>query len=271
MALDEPVIGRLIVARALVFHPVFFGEALDLAMAKHRQARQSGHEHGDTETLVTGAELIDGRAFVGIAHEVDVALHDIRIEFERVLDDRAVLGVFLVAHHVHEGAVVDAMHAEGADKVALHEPEGFGKKQRAGDLGGHAVDHFAPEFLRHDAIELLVAHAVFGAGWNRAARSGTRKPEPVKVAFGQGHCGVEANYRKEPGDVKDRLDHLLAYRGIQVVELRSVVPRETCAIVAVIDVAGLPRGFVAPTEDYSSIGLRKVMVLDFDFDAAVAG
>jgi hypothetical protein len=68
------------------------------------------------------------------------------------------------------------------------------KKQRTRDLGGDAVDDFAPEFLRHDAIEFLVGHAVFGAGWNCAARPGAWKPEPVKVALGQGHCGIEANH-----------------------------------------------------------------------------
>ena len=194
---------------------------------------------GNAEALVARAELIDGGAFVGIAHEVDVALHDVGIEFEGVLDDGAVLGVFLVAHHVHEGAVVDAMHAEGADEVALHEPEGLGEQQGAGNFGGDAVDDFAPEFLRHEAVEVGLAHAVFGARGNGAAGAWAGKPEAMKVALGQGHGRVETNDGKQARDVQDGLDDLLADGGVQVVELRGVVPRKAGAVVAVIDVAGL--------------------------------
>ena len=39
------------------------------------------------------AELVDRRPLVGVVHEVDVALEDLRVELERVLDDEAVLGV----------------------------------------------------------------------------------------------------------------------------------------------------------------------------------
>ena len=46
---------------------------------------------GDAEALVARAELIDGGALVGIAHEVDVALHDVGIELEGVLDDQRYL------------------------------------------------------------------------------------------------------------------------------------------------------------------------------------
>ena len=142
-------IGILVVARPLVLHAVLLGESLDLAVAEHGQAGQRGHHRRHAEALVALAELIDGGALVGIAHEVDVALHDVRIELQRVLDDRAVLGVVLVAQHDHEGAVVDAMHAQGADEVALHEPEGLGQQQRAGNFGGHAIHHLAPELVRH--------------------------------------------------------------------------------------------------------------------------
>ena len=196
VALDEPLVGRLFVARPAVLHAVLFGEAFDLAVAEHGQAGQGGHHDGDAEALVAGAELVDCRALVGIAHEVDVALHDVGIELERVLDDRAVLGVVLVAQHDHEGAVVDAVHAEGADEVAFHEPEGLGQQQRAGDFGGDAIDNLAPEFVRHAAVEFGLAHAVLGARGDGAAGAGTRKPEAVKVALGQGHGGVEADDRE---------------------------------------------------------------------------
>ena len=59
------------------------------------------------------------------------------------------------------------------------------------------------------------------------------------MALGQGHGGVEANDRKQARHVQDGLNDLLAHRGIQVVELRGVVPGKAGAVVAVIDVAGL--------------------------------
>ena len=141
---------------AAVLHPVLFGESFDLSVPKHRQPGQRRHHRRNAKALVAVAKLIDGRALIRIAHEVHIALHDVRIELQRVLDDRAVLGVVLVAHHVHEGAVVDAMHAQGANEVALHQPEGLGQQQRSGHFGGHAVHHFAPELMRHVPVELGV-------------------------------------------------------------------------------------------------------------------
>ena len=131
-----------------------------------------GHHDRDAEVLVALAELVDGGAFVGIGHEVDVALHDVGIELERVLDDGAVLGVVLVAQHDHEGRVVDAMHAEGADEVTLHEPEGLGEEQGAGHFGGDAIDDLAPELVRHGAIELGLRSCRIrrGRGWRRSSR-----------------------------------------------------------------------------------------------------
>ena len=269
VALDQPRIGRLIVARPAIFHAVFFGESLDLAVTEHGQSGQGGHHRRHAKAFVALAELVDGRALVGIAHEVDVALHDVGIELQSVLDHRAVLGVILVAQHDHEGAVVDAVHAQRADEVALHEPEGLGQQQRAGNLGGHAIHHLAPELVRHGAVELRLAHAVFSARRNGAARAGTGKPEPVKMPLGQGHGGVEADHGKQPRHVQDGLDHLLAHCWIQVVELRRVVPRKAGAVVAVIDVAGLAARAVAAAEDHGGVGLLEVVVLDLDLDTPV--
>ena len=271
MALDEPGIGRLVVARPAVLHAVLFGEAFDLAVAEHGQAGQRGHDDGNAEALVAGAELVNRGALIGIAHEVDVALHDVGIELEGVLDDGAVLGVFLVAHHVHEGAVVDAMHAEGANEVAFHEPEGLGEQQRAGNFGGDAIDDLAPELVGHAAVEFRLAHAVFGARRNGAAGAGTGKPEAMKVALGQGHGGVETDDGKQARDVEDGLDDLLADGRVEVVELRGVVPGKAGAVVAVVDVAGFAAGFVAAAKDDGGIGLLEVVVFDLDFDAAVVG
>ena len=52
---------------------------------------QRGQQRADAEVLVAGAELLDGRLLIRIAHEVDVALQDLRIELERVLDQLPVL------------------------------------------------------------------------------------------------------------------------------------------------------------------------------------
>ena len=163
------------------------------------------------------------------------------------------------------------MHAEGADEVAFHEPEGLGKEQRSGNFGGDAIDDFAPELVGHAAVELGLAHAVFGAGGDGSAGAGAGKPEAMEVALGEGHSGVEADDGKEPRDVEDCLDDLLADGGVEVIELRGVVPGKAGAVVAVVDVAGFAAGFVAAAEDDGGVGLVAVVVLDFDLDAAIVG
>ena len=163
VAVDEGLVRVLLITGALVFHTVLFGEGFNLAVAEHGEAWKGSHHGADAEIFIAGAELVNRRALIGIAHKVDVALEDVGIELDGVLDDGAVLGVFLVAEHVHEGAVVDAVHAESANEVALHEPEGFGEQERAGDFGGDAVDDFAPELIGHGAVEFFLGHGKFGA------------------------------------------------------------------------------------------------------------
>ena len=96
--------------------------------------------------------------------------------------------------------------------------------------------------------------------------AGPGKPEPMKVALGQRHGRVEADDRKQPRDVQDGLDDLLAHRGVQVVELRGVVPGKAGAVVAVIDVARLAGAVVAAAEDDGGVGLLVVVVFDLDLD-----
>ncbi len=223
---------------------------------------------GDAEALVAGAELVDGGALVGVGHEVDVALQDVGIELDGLLEVAAVLGVLLVAQHVHEGGVVDAVHAEGADEVAFEHPEGFGEEEGAGDFGGDAVDDLAPELVRHEGVELFLRHGVFGARGDGAAGAGQREPEALDVALGEHHGGVEADDGEEARDVQDGLDDVLADVGLGVVELRGVVPGEGGAVVAVVDVAGLAGGVVAQAEGDGGVGLVVVVVVDLDLDAA---
>ncbi len=184
VACDEVFVGLLVHLGLLELHAVALGVALDLAVAEHGQAGQRGEQGADAEVFVAAAELVDRGALVGVAHEVDVALEDVGVELDGLLEVGAVLGVLFVAQHVHEGAVVDAMHAEGADEVAFEQPEGFGEEEGAGDFGGDAVDDLAPELVGHECVELLLRHGVFGARGDGAARAGQREPEPLDVAFG---------------------------------------------------------------------------------------
>ena len=160
---DQVRIGQFVEARAPELHAVLLGEPLDLAVPEHRQAGQGGQHGRHAEVLVPRAELLDGRGLVGVAHEVHVALEDVRVERERVPDDLSIAGVVLVPEHVHERAVVDAMHAQGSDEVALEEPERLRQQERVGDLGRHSIHHFAPELGRHQAVELRLAQRVLGA------------------------------------------------------------------------------------------------------------
>src|SRR6185295_15906754 len=129
------------------------------------------------------AKLINGRPLVRIAHEVYVALHNVWVELQRVLEHRSIFCVLLVTHHVHEGAVIDTMHSQCSDEVTLHQPEGFGEQKCSRNLGSYSVDDFPPELMRHMSIELGTGHPVFRSGGNCSAAAGAGKPEPVKVAL----------------------------------------------------------------------------------------
>ena len=134
VTLDEPRIRLLVQHRPAELHPVLLAEALDLPVAQHRQPGERREDRRDAEVLVALAELLERGLLVRVAHEVDVALEDLRVELDGLLDDLPVARPVLVAEHVHERAVVDAMHAEGPDEVALEQPERLGQQERAGYL-----------------------------------------------------------------------------------------------------------------------------------------
>ena len=161
--LNQSPIRILLVASPAKFHAVLLRKPLDLPVAEHRQPGKSGHHGRDPKAFVAVTELVNGRTLIRIAHEINVALEDIRVELDGVLDHRPVLRIVLVAHHVHEGAVVHPVHAEGADKVTLHQPERFRQQQRAGNLPRNTIHYLAPELVRHGSIEIGLAHAVLGA------------------------------------------------------------------------------------------------------------
>src|SRR5664279_5768661 len=83
--------------------------------------------------------------------------------YKRQLHDHPVLVVLLVAEHVHEGTVVDPVHAQGPHEVALEQPERLGQQERAGRLDGNSIDHLAPELMRHQRLERPPAHAPSGS------------------------------------------------------------------------------------------------------------
>ena len=243
VARDQPLVRALVQRGAPELHAVLLGEALELPVAEHRQAGQRREERRDAEVLVALPELLDRGLLVRVVHEVHVALEDLRIELQGVPQDPPVLVVVLVAEHVHERAVVDAVHAERPHEVALEHPERLGQEQGVRHLRGDPVHDLAPELLGHGGVELRRGHrAVLGTrrdGLATLARG--REPQPSDVAPGQHHRGVEADDREAAGDREDRLDHLLPDGRLAEVQLRGVVPGEARAVVAVVDVAALAR------------------------------
>ena len=148
----------------------------------------------------------------------------------------AVLGVVLHLQHVHEGAVVDAVHPQRADEISLHQPERFGQQQCVRTSGGHPVDHLAPEFLGHELSNSSLVMPCSARDGMAPAVAGLREPQTLEMLLGQRHGGIETDDRELSGDMEDRLDHRLAHLRHQEIELRGVVPGHAGAVVAVIDV-----------------------------------
>ena len=163
------------------------------------------------------------------------------------------------------------MHAERPDEVALHKPERLGQEQRARRLGGDPIDDLAPELDRYRRIELPLRHRVLGSRRDGPAAARQWMPEPLDVALGEDHRGVEADDRELPGDVEDRLDHRFADVGAEVVELGRVVPGEARPVVAVIDVALRAGRAVGALEDDRGVRPVPVVVLEDDGDPLVPG
>ena len=162
------------------------------------------------------------------------------------------------------------MHAQGADEVAFEQPEGFGQQQRAGHLDSDAVDDLAPEFERHQRVEILLRKRIFGARGDRSTCARQRKPEPLHVALGQHHRRVEADDREAARDVQDHLHDMLADARLRVVKLRGIVPGEGGAVIAVVHEARGAVAMVADAESDGGVGLVVVVVLNLDLDAGVS-
>ncbi len=266
---DERLVRRFVPVGAAVLHAVLLAVPLDLAVAEHRQPRQGGKQHRHAEVLVAHAELLDGGRLVGVVHEVDVALENLRVEGQDVLEDTPVLGVLLLLEQVHEGAVVDPVHPQRPDKVALHQPESFGDQQGVGDLGVDAVDHLAPELDGEDPVEFSILHPEGRARRYPGAPPGRREPQAPEVLARQGHGRVETNQAETAGGGDDQVAHRLSDLREEEVELGGVVPRHVGAVVAVVQVAAPAAVVVDMLEDYGSVAVIPVAVLDAQADGRV--
>ncbi len=153
------------------------------------------------------------------------------------------------------------MHAQGADEIALHQPEGLGQKEGIGRFLGHAVHHLAPELLGHSGVELGPGQPMLCPGGDVAAAARLREPQALVVPLGQGHGGVEADDGEVAGHVQDGLDDGLAHLRVQIVQLSGVVPGHGGAIVAVVDVLLAPCPAVQPLEDHGGVGAGVVVIL----------
>ena len=93
----------------------------------------------------------------------------------------------LVAEHVHERAVVDAVHAERPDEVALEHPERLGQQERAGHLGRDPVDDLAPELGRHPRRRTRPGVMAYSARDGMPSpRARQRPPQPLDVLAWRG-------------------------------------------------------------------------------------
>ncbi len=193
MTFYQPIFRILVIISAFIFHTVFFGISFNLSVSKHRKTGQRTHHYADAEIFIVHAELLYSGFFIGIAHKIHVTFKNFRIELKSVCNQFSVFIVFFVHHHMHERAVVNAVHPKRSDKITFHQPKGFGKKQRVGHLIVNFVHNFAPEFFRKEFVELLVGHRIFCPRRNIASRSRFWIPQTPEMFFSERHRGVEPN------------------------------------------------------------------------------
>ncbi len=163
MAFHQVTIRAFVPIGTPEFHTVLFGKALDLPMAKHRQARHGGHQDADAEIFIAFPELVHRGTLIRVVHEVYVTFEDFGVELNGVFYHQAVFLVLLIPQHIHESAVVDPVHAKRAHEITFHQPEGFGQQQRIRHFLSYPIDDFPPKFLRKGGIELLFGQTVFCA------------------------------------------------------------------------------------------------------------
>ncbi len=184
MAVNQVLVRALLVISPAVFHSIFFGKTLYLTVPEHGQTGHGCHQGADAKVFITFAKLVHCGAFIRVIHEIDVTLEDLRVKFQGVLHQRAVLGIILISQQVHKRAVVHPVHPERADKIAFHQPESLCQKEGIGYLCRHTVDHLAPEFQRERPVKIRLGHTVLSAGGDVAAAAWFGEPQALVMALG---------------------------------------------------------------------------------------
>ena len=270
MTCDEAFVGNFISICARIFHAVLFFEAFDLAVTEHRKSGHRNHECTHAEIFIALAELSDGGLFVGIVEEVDKALEHLRIEAQRIFYRIAVFLIFFFFEHIHERAVVDAVHTECADEVAFHHPKCFGKQQRVRNFGCDPVDDFPPKFVGNRTIEFFRRKSAFTP--RRDITSVPRRgiPQPSDVFFCKHHRRIESDDRKIFRDVDDLPHHCFTCDRVQKIDLRRIVPRHAGTVVSVVDIAHVSGMVIDPLKDDGAVGFGIIMIFEVDADPPVA-
>ncbi len=138
-------------------------QPFNLAMTKHRQSRHRRQHGRNTDIFIPGAKLFNRRFFIRVTHKIDKALQDLRIEGEDVFQGLPIFAILFLLQHIHKGAIVDPVHSQGTDEIALHQPESFSQQQGIRSLNSNPVNQFTPEFNRKMVIELFLTHGVITA------------------------------------------------------------------------------------------------------------
>ncbi|MBA7659949.1 hypothetical protein ES703_67945 [subsurface metagenome] len=133
-------------------------------MPEQCQSGHGSHHKADPEVFVALTELHNSGFFIRVVHKIYIALQNLRIKLQGIFYQAAVILILFILQHIHEGAVIDPVHSQGPDKIALHQPEGLGQEQGVRSFLGYTVNHFPPKLLRHQAVKLLPGHAVLRPG-----------------------------------------------------------------------------------------------------------
>ena len=155
MAMEEVLVRLLVPVGAIIFHAILFRIAFNLTVAKHGQSGQCGHNGADAEVFIALAKLLHSRFFIGIVHEIYITLQNLRVVNQCVFNQLAVFFVFLIAQHVHEGAVIHAVHSQRPYKITFHQPECFSQQECIWHLAGDPLYHFTPKLFGHGPVEFF--------------------------------------------------------------------------------------------------------------------
>jgi len=240
-------------------------------MPEHRETRHGGKQRADPEVFVTFPKLLHSRLFIRVVHEINITFEDLWIVHQRVFDQQSVFFVFFVAEHMHEGTVVNPVHAKRTHKVTFHQPKSFSQKEGIRNFCCNPIHHFTPKFFRHDLVKAFFGHGVIGTGRDISTAAWLREPQTLIVFFGQGHGCIEADDREFSGDIKNGLDDRFAYLRIQIVQLSRIVPGHAGSVVAMIDETGSTGVVVVMFEYHSCISAGVVMIFQVDANARTFG